>query len=148
MDNVLVDFQIGLAKVAKDVKAQYADDGTGKPHYDDIPGLFALMEPMTGAIQAVHELEKHYELYILSTAPWKNPSAWADKVAWVTEHLDEVFHKRLFITHRKDLCIGDYLIDDRPKHGASEFPGEWIQFGSTQFPDWESVLRYLIPEKN
>ena len=148
MDNVLVDFQSGLAKVAKDVKAQYADDGTGKPHYDDIPGLFALMEPMAGAIQAVHELEKHYELYILSTAPWNNPSAWADKVAWVSKYLDDVFHKRLFITHRKDLCIGDYLIDDRPKHGACNFSGEWIQFGSSQFPDWESVLRYLIPEKN
>ena len=103
---------------------------------------------MTGAIQAVHELDKHYELYILSTAPWNNPSAWADKVAWVSKYLDDVFHKRLFITHRKDLCIGDYLIDDRPKHGACNFSGEWIQFGSTQFPDWESVLRYLIPKKN
>ncbi|MBR6979312.1 MAG: hypothetical protein IKH88_05705 [Prevotella sp.] len=44
-----------------------------------------------------------------------------------------------------DLFIGDYLIDDRSGHGASEFPGVWIQFGSAQFPDWESVLKYLMP---
>jgi len=58
---------------------------------------------------------------------------------------DDEFHKRLIITHRKDLCLGDYLIDDRGKNGTSEFAGEWIQFGSEQFPGWDSVLRYLLP---
>ena len=98
---------------------------------------------MPGAIEAVHELQKHYDLFILYTAPWKNPSAWLDKVEWVTKYLDDVFHKRLVITHRKDLCQGDYLIDDRGKNGTSEFCGKWIQFGSEQFPDWDSVLKYL-----
>jgi 5'(3')-deoxyribonucleotidase len=114
---------------------------------DEIPGLFAKMKPMEGAIEAVHELQKHYDLFILSTAPWKNPSAWSDKVEWVTKYLDDVFHKRLIISHRKDLCQGDYLIDDRGKNGTSEFAGEWIEFGSGQFPNWESVLRYLLSEK-
>ena len=67
---------------------------------DEIPGLFGLMKPMPGAIDAMHELQKHYDLFILSTAPWKNPSAWSDKVAWVTKYLDDVFHKRMVITHR------------------------------------------------
>ena len=53
MDNVLVDFKSGLDRVAPEIKAQYDDDGTGKPHYDDIPGLFSLMDPMPGAIEAV-----------------------------------------------------------------------------------------------
>lgn len=78
-----------------------------------------------------------------STAPWKNPSAWSDKVTWVTKYLDDVFHKRMVITHRKDLCQGDYLIDDRGKNGTSEFSGEWIEFGSEKFPDWGSVFEYL-----
>ena len=98
MDNVLVDFQSGLDQVSEELKKKYA----GHPH--DIPGIFGLMKPIPGAIEAVHELEKHYEVYILSTAPWNNPSAWADKVAWVTRYLDDVFHKKLFIPHRKDLC--------------------------------------------
>ena len=137
MDNVLVDFQSGLDQISEETKAAYAG------RLDEIPGLFAKMKPMPGAIEAVHELQKHYDLFILSTAPWKNPSAWSDKVEWVTKYLDDVFHKRLVITHRKDLCQGDYLIDDRGKNGTSEFSGKWIQFGSEQFPDWKSVLDYL-----
>ena len=137
MDNVLVDFQSGLDQISEEIKAEYAG------RLDEIPGLFGKMKPMEGAIEAVHELQKHYDLFILSTAPWKNPSAWSDKVEWVTKYLDDVFHKRMVITHRKDLCQGDYLIDDRGKNGTSEFSGEWIHFGSEQFPDWESVLKYL-----
>ena len=141
MDNVLVDFQSGLDQVSEEVKAEYAG------RLDEIPGLFAKTKPMEGAIEAVHELQKHYDLFILSTAPWKNPSAWSDKVEWVTKYLDDVFHKRLIISHHKDLCQGDYLIDDRGKNGTSEFVGEWIEFGSVQFPNWESVLQYLLQGK-
>ncbi len=141
MDNVLVDFQSGLDQQSEETLKEY------EGHPDDIPGIFTLMKPMPGAIAAVHALQPHYELFILSTAPWGNPSAWADKVKWVTEHLDDVFHKRVVITHRKDLCLGDYLIDDRGKHGTSEFAGEWINFGSEQFPDWQSVLDHLLPKQ-
>ena len=135
--NVLVDFESGLALVSDSVKKEY------EGRLDEIPGLFGPMKPMHGAIEAMHELQKHYDLFILSTAPWKNPSAWSDKVTWVTKYLDDVFHKRMVITHRKDLCQGDYLIDDRGKNGTSEFAGEWIEFGSEKFPDWNSVLEYL-----
>lgn len=61
--------------------------------------------------------------------------------------LDDVFHKRIVITHHKELVQGDYLIDDRGKHGTSEFAGEWIGFGSDKFPDWNSVLDYLLPKQ-
>ena len=141
MDNVLVDFQSGLDQVSEEIKKEYAG------RLDEIPGLFAKMKPMPGAIEAVHELQKYYDLFILSTAPRKNPSAWSDKVEWVTKYLDDVFHKKMIITHRKDLCQGDYLIDDRGKNGTSEFSGEWIHFGSEQFPDWESVLKFLASER-
>lgn len=57
---------------------------------------------------------------------------------------DDVFHKRMVITHCKNLCKGDFLIDDRGKNGTSEFEGEWIQFGNNEFPDWESVVNYLL----
>lgn len=139
MDGVLVDFMSGVNKVSDEQREQYAG------RLDEIPGVFALMDPMPGAIDAVHKLAEHYDVYILSTAPWNNPSAWADKVSWVTKHLDDVFHKRMVVTHCKHLCQGDFLIDDRSKHGASEFSGEWLQFGSDRFPHWDSVLDYLLP---
>ena len=147
MDNVLVDFQSGLDQVPAEEKARFEDDGKGKPHYDDIPRIFSLMRPMPGAIEAVHKLAEKYDVFILSTAPWRNPSAWSDKVDWVTKYFGDVFHKKMILTHRKDLCKGDYLIDDRGKNGTSEFDGEWIHFGSERFPDWDSVLKYLLDEE-
>ena len=138
MDNVLVDFESGINKLDQATKKAY------EGRLDEVPSIFSLMEPMPGAIEAVHKLAEVYDVFILSTAPWKNPSAWSDKVEWVTKYFDDVFHKRMIITHRKDLVEGDYLIDDRGKNGTSEFKGEWIQFGSEQFPDWDAVVDYLI----
>jgi 5'(3')-deoxyribonucleotidase len=142
MDGVLVDFQSGLAQQDEKTLREY------EGREDEIPGIFGVMKPIDGAIEAVHRLSKHYDCYILSTAPWRNPSAWSDKVAWVTKYLDEVFHKRIIITHCKHLCKGDYLIDDRSKHGVTEFEGEWIHFGSERFPNWDAVLEYLLPKNS
>ena len=141
MDNVLVDFESGIARLDEATRTAYSG------RLDEVPGIFSLMDPMPGAIAAVHQLAKDFDVYILSTAPWKNPSAWADKVTWVTEYLDDVLHKRLILSHHKDFLKGDYLIDDRPKHGADSFEGEWIQFGSERFPDWKTVIEYLEERK-
>ena len=46
-------------------------------------------------------------------------------------------------TNHKHLLTGDYLIDDRPFNGASEFKGKWIYFGSDEFPDWKSILNFF-----
>ena len=147
MDNVLVDFQSGLSRVTEAITTEYADDGTGKPHYDDIPNLFSLMDPMPGAIAAMQELSKYFELYILSTAPWRNPTAWYDKLEWVQRYFgsdeNSIFYKRLIISHHKNLNRGDFLIDDRRKNGADQFEGELIEFGSAKFPDWPTVVEYL-----
>lgn len=80
MDNVLVDFKSGLDQIPDEVKAQYADDGKGKPHYDDIPDIFAKMKPMPGAIDAVKALKEVYDCYILTTSPWDNPTALQNKL--------------------------------------------------------------------
>ena len=138
MDGVIVDFVSALELQSEEIKKEY------EGRLDEIPGLFGQMEPMPGALEAVRKLNEKYDCYILSTAPWKNPSAWSDKVEWITKYLDDVFHKKMVITHCKHLCKGDYLIDDRDKHGVSEFDGEWIHFGSEKFPDWDSVLKYLL----
>ena len=123
MDNVLVDFQSGLDKIDEETKNQYKAKGPGdKDRLDEIPGLFGKMDPMQGAIEAVRILAEEYDVFILSTAPRRNPSnpsAWSDMVTWVTKYFDDVFHKRVIITQRKDLVEGEYLIDDRGKNGTS-----------------------------
>ena len=138
MDNVLVDFPSAFPHVPSDVLKKYADKE------DDIPGIFSLMQPLDDAIDAYEKLSQKYDTYILSTAPWDNPSAWSDKIIWVKKYLGSSAHKRLILSHNKNLNFGDYLIDDRTKNGASEFKGEHIHFGKEPFPDWPSVLSYLL----
>lgn len=55
--------------------------------------------------------------------------------------------KRLILTHCMDLNIGDFLVDDLTKNGAGEFMGEFIQFGTEKFPDWDAVKKYLLERK-
>lgn len=102
-----------------------------------------MMEPVQGAVETFIYLSEHFDTYILSTAPWMNPTAWSDKVEWVKKYLGEVAYKRLILTHHKDLNIGDFLIDDRPNNGAKDFTGKLIAFGGDEFPDWDAVLRYM-----
>ncbi len=139
MDGTLVDFKSARPRVPDDVWLRYLG------HEDDIPGIFALMDPMQHAIESYRELAGLFDTYILSTAPWANPTAWSDKLLWVRRYLDGVAHKRLILTHHKDLNRGDFLIDDRKKHGAGRFHGEHIQFGTKKFPDWPAVMAYLRP---
>ena len=138
MDGVLVDFQSRIARLSAHELLEYGDD------LDDVPGIFALMDPMEGAVDAFPELSKLFDTYVLSTAPWKNPSAWSDKLLWVKRNLGPAGYKRLILSHHKDLNRGDFLIDDRTGHGADRFAGEHIHFGSDRFPDWPSVMEYLL----
>ena len=137
MDGVLVDFNSGVNRLDDETRAAYANAPK------NAPGVFALMDPMPGAIEALNRLADKFDVYILSTAPWNNPSAWSDKLEWVKRHLGERFKKRLILSHHKDLLRGDFLIDDWDKHGTSDFQGKWIQFGSQEFPDWDAVEEYL-----
>lgn len=137
MDNVLVDFGSGIRRLSDELVEEYQD------RLDEVPGIFSLMDPVAGAIEAIEELAERFDTYVLSTSPWENPSAWSDKLEWVKKYLGDAGYKRLILTHHKNLNIGDYLVDDRTKNGADRFPGEHILFGSEQFPDWSSVVRYL-----
>ncbi|WP_198295560.1 HD domain-containing protein [Diaminobutyricimonas sp. LJ205] len=142
LDNTLVDFPSGIGRLPKHATERYRDA------YDDAPGIFSLMDPVPGAIEAYGALSELFDTYILSTSPWDNPSAWQHKVEWVREHLGAErgtpAYKRLILSHHKNLNRGDILIDDRPHNGAAGFDGEWLAFGEhAAFPTWQSVLDYL-----
>ena len=142
MDNTLVDFRARLDGIDQTLRERY------RGREDELPGLFALMPPITGAIEAFHELSTLFDTYILSTAPWGNPSAWQHKVEWVHVHLGvdkgTPAYKRLILSHHKNLNRGDFLVDDRPLHnGADEFEGEVLCFGSDEFADWPAVVSHL-----
>ena len=90
-------------------------------------------------------------MYIATAAPWGNPMSAMDKRFWIEEHFGNMFHKKMFVTHRKDLLIGHYLIDDRTKNGAGDFMGEHLHFGWSwenkewnKFHSWDTILDYLL----
>lgn len=114
MDNVLVDFQSGIDQLSDEEKVLFQDS------FDEVPDIFSKMNPLPNAIESVDKLKKYYDVYILSTAPWSNASAWSDKLLWIKKHLGDACYKRLIISHHKNLNKGDFLIDDREKNGAKE----------------------------
>ena len=162
MDGVLADFESGIAKLPEQIRETAVD-------FDEVPGIFSLMEPVDGAIEAIQIMANSpgVEVYILSTAPWNNPSAWSEKVQWLhdkfgpDEFLDDAktirnpIYKRLIISHHKNLNKGSILIDDRRANGAPEFEGQHIHFGKADaeenragiFPTWTSVLEHLRQKK-
>lgn len=138
MDGVLVDFDSKAKEISADILEEHNGDVCS------IQGVFLDMEPMPGAIEAYKNLAEKFDTYILTTAPWDNNSAWSDKLKWVKKHLGKTAEKRLIISYHKNLNKGDYLIDDLQRNGADGFEGELILFGSKKFPNWETVLEYLL----
>jgi 5'-nucleotidase len=146
MDNTLADFVSGIDRLSAKELERFEGD------YDDAPGIFSLMNPMPGAVEAIRALEADFDLYVLSTAPWDNPSAWQEKVEcirrWFGAGEEAPLYKRLILSHHKHLNRGDYLIDDRPGRGAADFEGEWVHFGSDEHPGWPEIVAYLRDRLN
>ena len=148
MDGVLVD-------LGEHIRDWFAKFPHLKQKYnefpDHIPGIFRNPKPISESIESIHKLYNsgRYDMFIATTSPWGNPYAATDKRFWIEQWFGRLFHKRLIITSRKDLLVGDYLIDDRIKNGAGEFGsianrGQHIHFGSEKFPNWKSVTDYLL----
>jgi 5'(3')-deoxyribonucleotidase len=143
LDGVLADFESARAQHPLSKQTPYI----GRP--DRLPGLFENIPPIEDGIRAVEQLMKlNHEVYILSTAPWDNPEAWTHKRLWVEAHFGKQIRKRLILSHRKDLLIGDVLIDDNPWNGAKDFKGKWLHFGSSEYPDWNSIMLYIASQRN
>ena len=102
------------------------------------------MDPLENTLEAFEKLSSKYDTYILSTAPWTNTTAWQDKIEWVQKYLGKLAYTKLILSHHKNLNAGDYLIDDRLRNGAGKFKGEHIHFATDKFPDWDTVLNYLM----
>lgn len=141
MDGVLADFDVGVKNYEKVFGPILSADDL-----DSIPDLYLNLPVFPGALGAITKLynSNKYDMFVATTAPWDSPNSLTHKRLWLEENFGDIFYKRMFTTHQKDLLLGDYLIDDRVVNGAGEFTGEHIHFGSDKFPDWNSVLLYLL----
>ena len=114
------------------------------PYPQSKHGFFLGLEPLPDAIESYKKLEEFYDVYILTRASIYNTNCYTEKAEWVKKHLGFDTLNKLILCPDKSLVKGDYLIDDMNTDHQSEFEGEWIHFGSEKFPDWKSVLSYLI----
>lgn len=148
MDGVLVDFghQVKMARNNPSISQRL------KNHPDQIPDIFKNPPVYEGAIEAVNQLYESnlYDLFIATSPSWNNAMSFTHKRLWIEKYFGQIFKKKMFITHRKDLLIGDYLIDDRLANGAKDFKGKLLRFGYdyekkiwNEYRDWDSVIKYL-----
>jgi 5'(3')-deoxyribonucleotidase len=149
MDGVVADFwrAIQLNQPKIDDKKYFPTYAEQEKEVDAIcernPHIFKYLLPIEGAIEATKPLFKKFDVYFLSTPMWDIPESYSDKRLWLEKHYGDLAKKRLILTNRKDLAIGDILIDDRLKNGSEKFNGKFIHFGTGAFPDWEAVVKFL-----
>ena len=114
----------------------YVEDAYDDPHFKKIvylvqqtEGFFKRLEPIKGAIEALHELEKDFEVFICTAPLLENPTCTNDKLWWVDNHLGGDWIRRTIITKDKTVVDGDFLIDDKP-----------LITGITDEPIWQRII--------
>ena len=114
--------------------------------FDKRPDLhvnYRNLEVIEGAIESLAKLNADHEIFIASTPPWTRPEVWGHKREWLEEHFPYL-KRRLILTHRKDLLIGDILIDDSKFRGQPDFKGNWFWFNKNwENRNWNACLEYI-----
>ena len=140
MDGVLADFKSASDRDKIDFPEQ-------KYPQSQI-GFFLNLKPIEYSLESFVELEKYFNVWILTRPSVQNPLCYTEKALWVKNHLGIDVQRRTIMATDKSLLKGDYLIDDDTKHGQTEFEGEHIHFGNTPFENWQKVVKYLMKKEN
>jgi 5'-nucleotidase len=81
----------------------------------DLEGFYTNLDPMPGAIEAVHEMEAEGLDIAICTSPFlTNFGCASEKYDWVKTHLGASWADRTILTMDKTRVVGDLIIDDKP----------------------------------
>ena len=139
MDGVIADFESAA-------EAEALVKGVTKLSRPDLFVNYRNLDVIEGAIEAVAKLNADHEVFIASTPPWTRPEVWGHKREWIGEHFPYL-KRRIILTHRKDLLIGDILIDDSRYRGQPDFQGEWFWFNKNwNNKNWEACIEWIYKE--
>ena len=132
MDGVITDFKKGQEH-----------QGYKLSKRPDLLVCYRTLPVMEGAIESLAKLNADHEIFIASTPPWTRPEVWGHKREWLEEHFPYL-KRKLILTHRKDLLIGDVLIDDSKYRGQPDFKGNWFWFNKDwNNRNWNACLEYI-----
>lgn len=122
------------------------------PHEMHERGFFRALKPIEGAIEAVRQLHQcpHFEIHILSKPVHLSPHSYSEKIEWIHEHLPELT-QRITLTQRKELCLGDFLVDDSLEWKdpwEKSTGGTFIHFNprKNRISQWQSIVAHLLSQ--
>jgi 5'(3')-deoxyribonucleotidase len=84
-----------------------------KPYRD--PGAFINLPVIKGSQEAVARLEKYFDIYVVTTQYYGNPTCVHEKHVWLQRHFPSIADKGIFTKH-KYMVHGEILVDDRPSN--------------------------------
>ncbi len=109
-----------------------------------VAGFYLNLQPIPGAIEAVKLLRERFDVHILTAPSSCNPLCYTEKRLWVERHFDFAMVEKLIISPNKGLLKGDVLIDDKAEgRGQDRFEGLLLQFGTSVFPNWATVMAWF-----
>jgi 5'-nucleotidase len=139
MDGVISDFD-------KEHKRLEAEKGSAI-HRPDLVVDFRVLDVVDGAGEALRQLNQDFDVFIATTPPWSRPEVWGYKRDWIVKHFPWL-KRKMILTHRKDLLIGDILIDDSRWRGQPDFKGDWFWFNKdSDNKNWKGCLEWIYKNK-
>jgi 5'(3')-deoxyribonucleotidase len=119
------------------------------------PGFFRHLPVMENSVDVLREINKQYELYIVSAA-MEFPNSLKDKLEWLLEHFSFLSWRQLILCGDKKPVHGDFMIDDHIKN-LKDFPGKKYLFtsahnlditGYDRLNNWEEVAEVFLNGKS
>jgi 5'-nucleotidase len=132
MDEVIADTTLGMIGWYKrvyggdiDYKKMLAGHslikGFPEEHQTDVrqqlyePGFFRHLPVMENSVEVLKEMNKKYEVYIVSAAT-EFPNSLTDKYYWLEDHFPFFSWKQMVFCGDKSMIQADFMIDDHAKH--------------------------------
>lgn len=116
-------------------------------------GFFRSIPVMEGAKEAVQELMKHFDIYIVSAA-MEFPQSLIEKYEWLKEHFPFISWKNIIFCGDKGIIGTDYMIDDHVRN-LDVCKGTTLMFSAghnvginhhTRVDNWNDVIAFLNKE--
>lgn len=117
------------------------------------PGFFRSVPVMEGAREALHELSKNFDIYIVSAA-MEFPQSLFEKYEWLQEHFPFISWKNIIFCGDKSIIGIDYMIDDHVKN-LDCCKGKTMMFTAghnagvnhhQRVNNWQEIIRLLNEE--
>jgi 5'-nucleotidase len=127
--------------------------GNAVRKYVYTPGFFRSVPVMEGARDAVLELMKNFDVYIVSAAT-EFPQSLLEKYEWLQEHFPFITWKNIILCGDKSIIATDYMIDDHVRN-LDVCKGKTLMFTAghnaginhhTRVSSWKEAVDFLNQE--